>query len=303
VDVPFSSDLALGIALHAGLEALLNGESSARALALVREHWLAELGSNTESADLRAISDLAQALLKGWSRAKLPAFLEQYEIVSVEKEEVVPLTPTLALYARADAVVRDRNDGFLYVINWKSTSSKKDWTQQWTNEVQAWTEALAIESALGEPVVGCIFEGFYKGGKYDDSSTSPLIRAFWNPETNEWSHERRGKPWIARSASQFPGGIAAWVDFLPLDVVEDQFVRSAPIIKDDAVVRAWLAQRIRFFTDAQRFLQPDVSEADRLEFFMQNFGWNCRGCPYTRACQQQISIEDLVAVGELKVRL
>jgi CRISPR/Cas system-associated exonuclease Cas4 (RecB family) len=299
LDRPFNEDLAIGVAVHAGLAVLLlGGAERSDGPAESRRVWLDGLSGNTETADLRSASTLSTALVEGWARARLEAFLRDYEVLEVEKEHVVPLSPNLDLYARADAVVRERSTGLLFVINFKTSDNKKDWTLKWQHDVQAWTEALAMEHILKEPVAGCIFEGLYKGGRYGGAWTSPLVRAFQSPD-GDWSWERKAG-WTARSVESFPGGLSAWIDFLPLDVLEDQFMTSAPVIKQNDITEDWLRQRIRYFTDAQRMLEPDVEEKDRLLFFEQKFGWKCRSCPFEKVCFEKLPIEDLVESGLLK---
>lgn len=287
-----------------GMETLLRSGDLLEASNSVEAFWSTALKGDTLTADWQEAKQISHALLLGWHRVRYAAFLEDYEVLAIEKEIRVSLAPNILLMAKADATVRDRRTGRLWVFNWKTCGEKKDFQTKWKNEVQMWTEALAMQDFLGERVEGCIAEGFYKGTLVEGAFSSPLVRGWFNAESGAFTTDyQRGKNWSKFSAGKYAGGLGGWINSLSEEVVSDQFLRSQPIIKNDNVVRAWLAQVVRRETDTERVLQEDVSEEDRLSFFQQNWShWNCNYCPFNRVCLQQHSIEDLLELGMLRKR-
>lgn len=300
-----SVDLLIGTATHMGLERLLLGDATADALSAAEEAWDKGAGifPGRESNPLLASQfeeglALAKAFVLGWSAYRLPAFLAEFEILHIEKELRVPLSDSISLYARADVVVRSRADGSVWVFNHKTCS---DWDAlDWHFDIQMWTEALAVEWDLKEPVAGCIVEGFYKGYKRNGLFTSPLIYGY---------RDRRGgwhQGYTAGAEKLFiPSAmpLSEWIGQLSPDTVDTAFRRSGPIPKNDVVVDRWLKSVIRRETDIENILSPDVSEEDRLDFFYQRISkWTCRRCPFQDVCFDRATVEDLLASGRLRRR-
>lgn len=238
----------------------------------------------------------------------------------VEKEVQALLAPNIVLQARADAVIQRRVDGANFVLNWKTSGSIKDWNEQWEDEIQAWTEALVMEEALGERISGVIFEGLYKGTYREGRNHSPLIygwklpvgggRFLYSAEYKRFTKEQpwvKFPVWVERFVPDIQSGTEAlsyWINWLPLDVVAENFVRSTPVLKNDLVVEKWVRQVVRRETDMERMLQSDVPEGDREDFFSQHFSkWNCKGCTFRRVCKLQTTVEGMVETGELRERI
>lgn len=318
-----SLPLATGIALHKGMEALLRSAmaspqdaqvvldldgaiASARAaMADETKEWDKTGPLQDQIAEAAA---LAEAMLRGWVRVRAAEFLARYEILSVEKAFPAILAPNVTLIARLDAVVRDRLDGALYVLNHKTSADKKDWTRAWTWDIQMQTEALALEQELKEDVAGCIVEGFYKGQFRDGRLTSPLIYAYKTQtpdgQPSYSPNYRRGWDKTPAWEEEFPqgSGLAPWVDWIPAALLEEQFMRSSPILKNNHVVEDWLRQVVRTFTDMEHILDsPD--EQDRLDYFKQSFSkYNCPGCPFQEVCDQRTTMFQLIESGRLRER-
>ncbi|MGH7273821.1 MAG: PD-(D/E)XK nuclease family protein, partial [Nitrospiria bacterium] len=303
---PKAPYFVIGLVVHKGLEILFRslGDLPA-ALKEAEKEFHSQLEGTTITADWKETLNLAKALIIGWFRARWNSFNADYEVLSIEEEVRSILAPNITLSARADLVVRERLTGQVFVFNWKTSGDKKDFTLKWAEEVQAWTEVLAIQDHLGEEVSGCIFEGLYKGGvstaaAYKGASNSPLVRGFQHTDGRiSWESES-GKDWRRTAPAEQSGGLEAWIDLLPLEVVEAQFMRSAPIFKNDEVVRDWLEQVVRMVTDIQRMLEPDVPERDRLAFFTQSFGhFRCSGCYFKPVCFKEFTVEEMVELGKL----
>jgi hypothetical protein len=286
--------LCIGLVVHKGMELMLKGCTDDQALMDGMEaEWLSQGQTLDQFKDEQNLA-LARGLVLAWKRVHLQGFLNQYEILMVEEEMQVLLAPNLTLQARADCVTRDRGDGSVLVWNWKTSGSVREWTQQWTFDIQAMTEALAVQEHLGEYVQGCVFEGFSKGGVYGGVSTSPLITGYTDGSgVWEAGGKARGKEWSKRSTwREFQGGTPRWLDFIG-SLCSESFVRSAVILKNDEAVREWLKEVVRYETDVERMLDPEVSEEDRLTFFRKNPGRRCQWCRFAASCWSGIPVDAL----------
>jgi hypothetical protein len=301
--------------VHKGLEGLLLGLDIEDAILAAQKEWDQKtekwqnttiLGIKWELEEGRA---LVEGLVRGWYLTRFDKFMEDYEVICVEKEVKALLAPNVTLQARADGVIRKRADGTIWVLNWKTSSSITDWTQQWEDEVQAWTEALAMEDYLGQKVAGVIFEGFFKGVKRDGMYTSPTIYG-WScplPQQTVYSATYKAfskeKPWRKFPVwRDFPGGVKAWVEWMDQGVLSEQFVRSEPILKNDQVVEAWIRQVVRRETDIEHILEVGDKQ-DKDDFFWQNFKkYNCKWCPFKPVCKMQLNIDDAISAGQFVPR-
>lgn len=300
--------LVIGLAVHKGMEFLMKGsgiEDAAEELFLEFLSRTPKLQIDEEASPHLALSE---ALLRGWHRARFERFMAAFEVLKVEEEWLTRLAANIGLKSRIDAVVRDRASGALYVVDWKTSSSIRDWASQWEDEILVLTQALTTQEQMGETVAGVIFEGFYKGGKYKGQYTSPLVRG-WRLKTGSdedpvwvYSHTKRANYEEFQVWKDFPGGVDAWIDWLPLDVVENQYITSPPILKNDDMIRDWLVQVVRRETDIEGMLGDEVPEADRLSFFWQNKGDRCKWCHFRPACRWEMGIDDMLQNGILRVR-
>jgi len=310
-DGPAGPDLVIGLTVHKGLETLFkNGGHLPEAIASAEREFIQQLKGTTITAEWKEHLSLAIALLTGWKRVRWDSFHSEYDVLAVELETRSILAPGVTLAARADLIVREKATGRPFVWNWKTASDKTDFALKWYHEVQMWTEALATEDHLGERVEGCIVEGLFKGGKstaatFKGSYTSPLVCGYIHEDGSfAWKYTS-AKGWKRFfPANAFPGGIEGWVNFLPAEVVNDQFARTPPILKNDEVVRGWIKQIVRRVMDIQRMLKEDVSEEDRLAFFTQNWGhFRCSRCPFSKVCHLELTIEQMVELGLLVERV
>lgn len=306
-------NLILGLGVHKGLEILLLTDDLEEAIRGQQEEWVRL--TDGYSGDFSEGSALIEALVRGWARARWEDFKDEFQILMVEKEVKALLAPNITLNARADAVIRSKVDGSNFVLNWKTSGNINDWSRQWDDEVQAWTEALAMEDALGEKIQGVIFEGLFKGAWRDGKNHSPLIYGWRLPMgggrfvySAKYRRFTREEPWL-----KFPlwlespptgDGLSGWISWIPQDVLEAQFVRSTPILKNDDVVQNWVRQVVRQQTDISRMLEDDVTEGEREDFFTQHFSkMNCPSCPFKKVCKLQSTIEGMLENGELRRRI
>lgn len=165
-----------------------------------------------------------------------------------------------------------------------------------------------MEDHLGEPIAGVIFEGFYKGVKRDGMFTSCTIYGWVLPgEQPRYSstYERFSKerPWRKFAVwREFPGGVKAWVEWMELETLSAQFVRSEPILKNNHVVEKWIRQVVRRETDIEHILEVG-DDQDKEDFFWQNFKkFNCRFCPFKPVCKEHVEIGAAIEAGQFVPR-
>jgi len=303
--------LGFGIAVHESLATLLkSGGDIDLAIQSGVESWMKE----GEKAQLtpekwQEMNTLLKGLVYGWYRLKWNDFVIQYAYSMVEEECQLQIAENVTLHARPDALLTDRISGMKAVLNWKTTSSIYDWDAKWEYAIQTWTEALAIQETIGEPVNGCIYEGFFKGGQYKGMSTSPLVRGYVQYHVDgppTYSAEKCKDHKIFRIDENFslgPGGegVRGWVDWLPEETLSEQFVRSSLIPKDDFMVGNWLKQVVRYLSDVEHMLTID-DEEDRLTFFKQKFKEQCKWCQFNLVCKGHTTLDSMVEDGVLLKR-
>jgi hypothetical protein len=246
------------------------------------------------------------AAFLAWERSKQDEFFERWEVLSVEEEFEIPISPNIVLYTRADAVVKDRGDGSNWVLNWKTTSDIKDWNRKWFFDPQGWTEGIAAEAKLGISVAGSIYLGVWKGPFYNGKTTSRLVHGYKH-------HGRTGVTYGTESAQgssrfeawteKFPfgDGTAAWISWLDKSFLAKHFVESAPQLRQDERVGQWLKQIVK----QEDLYDYVLSEGDEENFnttFPQKWGEHCGRCPFKDLCLERSTPAGLVEAGFLKPR-
>ena len=165
-------ELVTGSAAHAGVGGLLNGATVDDAVGLAHAEFDRELagqplaGCEGEAweytvTEQKALVEGLTRLYAARARARL---LAEYTVESVEREIVMPLTPELAWQARADAILRRRSDGDLYVYSLKTANQWSDRKDEENRlDMQGVSELASVEHLLGERVMGVKMEFLIKG--------------------------------------------------------------------------------------------------------------------------------------------
>lgn len=206
-----SEDLALGTAVHAGLEELMQGSDYGAAADIAQQVMMEQyrlglemqaatitIDPQSETAQLLAEeqANLAYALVWTFGRRRLVSLLERFEVVEVEPEicwlvgelwNPGCFTTYIVMMSRPDAILRSREDGRLWTVSWK-TSKKFDggYIERFESDVQSLTEGLAVHAKYGEVPAGTLYTYFLKGDKTFDAETgakrytSPLVRPYCN---------------------------------------------------------------------------------------------------------------------------
>lgn len=267
----------VGIYTHLGVSALFNGSTIEEAVAFACSKFLDEAKSRgieeANAADdlmflLHEQQAMIEGLLRAWNRVRLPRLLDEYEVLDVEREEFTWLSedaPRVGLESRCDAILRRKSDSRIFIYNPKTVSNADSrWHRQWDVDIQLMTETLAVTKRMGERVAGVLIEGFLKGARLEEKSlpitrrqNSPLIYGFRLPgsppiRTTLYDHSyHRGGGW-----ARFPvweetfalghgePSLAYWVNWLPQEVVEEQFAVIPPIMCNDEAIESAVRQMV-----------------------------------------------------------
>jgi hypothetical protein len=324
--------LAFGLALHKGMEVSLRmpddldtEDYAAKGIVAALGEWgRYARGHEAMDAEVRA---LLTALITGWWETQSERFFSEWEVVSVEEEGVpIALAPGVGLAFRVDVAVRNKYDSALAVVNWKSTSSSWGFAEQFESDIQTWTEAECLERTLGEPVVGCVMEGFVKGQLKDGHFSSALIRPWrtvrpdgtkaysWDWKTVEADRKKTGSQWARINAWEetFPtgaSGVAGWLSWMPPEAVASHFCSTGFLKRPPRrVMEGWLRQMSRRAQDEEHLLAEGVALADQENYFHQHFSkWTCGSeaaprCPFRPVCFGQATLGELVQGGVLEER-
>lgn len=118
---------------------------------------------------------MLEMMLRGWHRIRMPQFLSEYEVMSVERAWRWELTPGILLPLRMDAIVRRRDDGLLHVVDFKGTGTgDENFVLQHERSRQTILYLTALEEHTGEAVGGMLYEGLVRGSfRQDTAKGSP----------------------------------------------------------------------------------------------------------------------------------
>ena len=225
--------LAVGGAVHAGLEEVLRGESVATAVAATIAEYearcagrgliLAEL--ENESEMFREQRALAEGLVRLAAQRVVPKLLDTYEVLEVERQDRVELSQGLFWRSIPDAVLRDRETNAIYVLSWKTCalygvlteeSSRVD--MQGLSEPWALTQRPEFTSGVRGVQMAYLVKGARRkdktpnaAGTYAYRVDSPLVYGWWNndplaPEYATSFHWTCSEPHPMRKSQWYPTG-------------------------------------------------------------------------------------------------
>lgn len=112
---------------------------------------------------------LVEGLVRGWVKVHLPILLQEFSIVDVEREELLPVDfggYEIGQMGRPDFIARRKADGVLTLHDFKTTSSVDDnYIGSFRNSVQMAIGTAAVEARRGEPVPQYYVWALVKGGR------------------------------------------------------------------------------------------------------------------------------------------
>lgn len=190
---------------------------------------------------------LIEGMIRGFHKFCWPRlFPEGSKVLAIEQEMEFRLAEPdangegLTFMCKPDLVI-ELPDGRVFYIEYKTTSTKKaEWVNSWGPAVQLHSTLKAIEKHLGVRPDGVIVQGLYKGYVSYGKQSSPFCYAYArsaNPPFTASEVRYDYAPGFKRVPIwQLDGGVKAWVDGMPDDVLVEQFPCTPPIfVREDQV--------------------------------------------------------------------
>jgi hypothetical protein len=307
-------ELYLGQAVHDGLAALAHGVEIGEIAKTAKQQMMQSLMENSaglqeefEFANEQAA--LVEGLLRGFAKHVWPRLCKEYPKIILVEQAMVYKHDTFGFMAKPDLVVAD-SEGNNWYVEYKTTSSKKDgWVNSWNTAVQLHSTIKAIENTLKEKVTGVIVQGLYKGFESYGKQSSPFCYAYrrqGNPPFSETETTYEYKAGFKRVPTwELDGGVEAWVEGMPENVLADQFPQAPPIfVKDDLIEaffkqRAWREKEIQMagemfpmVDDEGRQSIMDVAFPQRFDQCVPTFG---KPCSYLKLCHGPQGVDPIQA--------
>lgn len=295
-------ELSFGTLVHTALAGLMDpaGGQSLDELVSNGVESLGILLAGRDELTQREYQTLFEAFVRGFARVVRPRLLEQYEVVSIEREFTRDQGEGIRVGVKPDLILRRKFDGTLWYVEYKTTGNvKKEWLESWNTSVQLMAGAMLAGETLGEPVEGCIIQGLYKGYKYQGELRTPLVYRWRKPglpgETDEIVAERptRWAGWHREGLWEGEGGVAAWIEQMPEEVLLGQFPQTPPIFLNKELVETWLRQSairegeidaVQRGFDAGQEMAPETLDRTFPQYFSQCKSTWGRGCDFFDCC-------------------
>jgi hypothetical protein len=284
--VPVVSDVAqdLGTNVHLMLSKMLEGKGIEDVIMEGRKAWTGD--SSYESQRAWA---LAEGLARGYYLVRLPALLEEFEILATEEEEELDLGDGIIQMIRIDGKMRRKSDDSLWALEFKTTgTNKQDYIEGWRYSNQSLTHLMAIDRKYGKRAEGVRFEFLYKGYKQKDKMYSPFVK---------------GDIWQSQSMPEI-------IANMPEDELYGQFF-SKEVFRSASEEERWNRQTVyEQMTIAQAC--EDIWDKDEAEewlmdtVFRGKFSPDCYSNKYYRKCEYLDIcygiIDDIEGSGRFKKR-
>jgi hypothetical protein len=328
--VQMALPLVNGIFIHEALSRVLLGQDVDAVIAEVIAAYRAEVaerGVQAVELNKHFVEEqcaLVAGLVKGWVLTRRDAILEEYEIVAVEEEVKWELAPGLIQMLRCDGILRRKDDGLLFILEFKTVSYPGyEWSQQWENNIQLMSYTLAVSEVFGEPCGGVIIEGLVKGTRRIETAqsspwtglkiqSSPFCYGYKNAATEEVSFEwQRGKNWEKTTSWDYDGD---WIaEMQNAGILANQFISLPPICPLPQQTARWRRQTIAAETRyamSLRELEGIVDESVReqlMDFHFPQHDNACRryggSCAFMEFCFNDVVAEDPLASGLYQARV
>lgn len=247
-----------------------------------------------------------------------PLLMAEYEILGTEKWIEYKVASGFLFRARQDLLLRNKFDGHILLLDYKTTSSTKpQWIKSWAKSVQLHSSMYALRQSEGINVDRALIIGLYKGYKDDRKGLQRSVfnYGYVNREfgmTPEYSVEyKRGRGWEMFSPLEEFEDYSQWLSMLPRETVAEQFPQTAPIMLREDIAETWFRQQLireREVDEAAQLLQEvtTVAAIDAIldKYFRQNFS-KCEpaygfDCSYKDICWIPTVKADPLASGLFK---
>lgn len=202
---------------------------------------------------------LIEGLIWAWSRVMLPIIQAEFEVISVEQEELFPIpNSNIIIMSRPDIILRRKSDGKLGNHDFKTSSSTGDWwTSQWRDSVQMELGSMGAEQRLGEPIGHYYMHGLTTGKRHVFSAggrNSPEERQYSRlcyartyppnpPQTTKTTWDYKGfwvdcNPIWEAEFTQKPAdqtNVEFWVKEMPKSELDGLFTLAGPYYRQQGM--------------------------------------------------------------------
>ncbi len=341
-------DLLFGSIVHTAVEQAWKGELTPDTLNLHRADLEGKLLSDpnwwtfvTDDGRVKKAAEwgrLLVGMLLVYQRHTLPALKANYHMVMAEADAVRWLSQDMGLIAKPDMILYGETEaaypGTGYLEFKTVANPDAGWHQQWHNNPQTWTGAMTLEAALGIKMDWFQVCGLVKGTKVADAElgnrrTSPLAWAWrlapgakagvgtkvfdvahMTPDGAWWSPVgTTAGGWFRKSTDEYPGGLSAWVDNLPQEIINKQVVLTEPVNINWDLAEEWLEGQLplTFAVNWYRTRLEPPSEVYMRKWFPRelsecNAGKYGKPCVFLDACHNPLVGRSPLTSGKYKRR-
>jgi hypothetical protein len=298
-----SLELSIGIAVHDALAAiasltLANAPVNIDEIATATYTQIHDLILETQQDLLdRGVGEFAkeqgtlgEGLIRGFYHHVWPKLMQDHQIVCAEEEMEYPLYQSEGLdiiFMTKPDLILENKDGDLIYIEYKTTSTKKEaWINSWDTAVQLHSSVKATEFSLGKLPAAVQIVGLYKGYESYGKQSSPFCYAYTkkgNPPFSQDQVAYEYAPGFKRTPTwEHPGGVKAWIENMPNNVMANQFPMTPPIFVNEDLVARFFKQRlnreldIAATHDVVEGPMMDIAYPQRFDQCQPSFGWPCQ---------------------------
>lgn len=301
--------LWMGTCIHDGLSGVARGVDidllATTAEVQVRESLLSQTSGVAEEVEFAFEQGaLVEGILRGFHKHVWPRLIQEFPLILHIEEEMEYVHDGLLFMSKPDLVLAKEDKSEIVYVEYKSTSSKKEgWVNAWETAVQLHSTIKAIEATHGEKVDKVIVQGLYKGYESYGKQGSPFCYAYERKGQPPFSNDEVRYEWKAgfkRSPVwERAGGVRAWVEGMPPEVLGDQFPQAPPIFVKEELVSSFFTQRgwrekeiglacnmLEFVDEEGRSGILDVAFPQRFDKCREPWGDGGKGrkCDYLRIC-------------------
>lgn len=320
-----------GLSIHAGNACVLNGKPVDTAVQVVVSTYIADFMAQFDGLPqahdiLTEQVHFIEGSVRAFARCRAPQIRRDYDVVAIEVEQSVPLTPEFIVYDfRADAILRG-DMGIIVLDHKPSPYGGYKWVQQWERNHQVLAYVWAAQEIYKpEPVLGVQIEGYVRGKRVWEEKFGRKIQR--TPLCYVWENEFSGQ---ISPDYQRAGGwqlVPLWdtsmstkeyiEEFLTAEQVEKLFLAPVPpICPTPKQIERWVRQtkwqeeRVEEnarLVERYRLREPDMFEDALDRRFPQNMD-SCLKygedypCEMDAMCFNEQVFEDPLASGLLEER-
>lgn len=272
-----SLPLVTGSMVHEALAKVVEQRISAPGDALTqvvvetRLSYLAEVAgagfASVEGDQKRVIEEqqaLVEGLVRGWVRTAAADFFTRFVVLAVEREMPIEIpwrhgAARLVRGEKPDVVVKDRQTGNVFVVNWKTLASMM-YLKGHGSSPQTMLECVGAERHLGIKVNGFIIYGLVKGSRKPSKLPSDKPREYSGPveqqsdlcyayvrqeipgfqkfgiesgyyQVIDGKNRKRGLEWKWLPVWEHTS-VQEWVEAMPQATLNEMFVENGPYFLD-----------------------------------------------------------------------